>query len=168
MDEGGWRIISEGCHFVDLIQYLCDSRAVSVRAEMIGGHVPGGQHDNCAVTLKMEDGSIGVLIYVANGDSSYQEERVEVFGQGKSALIDNFRYAELWEGGKKKRIKPHGSGKGHLAEFSAFVNAIATHKDVPITFEDAVHTTFLTFAIAMSFGSSGIEKVKMASDPAGG
>lgn len=162
-DEGGWRIISEGCHFIDLIQYLCDSRAVRVQAEMIGGHVPGAQHDNCAVTLKMEDGSIGVLIYVANGDSSYQKERVEVFGQGRSALIDNFRHAELWQGGKKKRIKANGSGKGHLAELTAFVNAVASDEDVSLSFEDAVHTTFLTFAIAMSVGSGSIEEVQGAS-----
>ena len=29
-EEGGWRIVSEGCHFVDLIQFICGCPPVRV------------------------------------------------------------------------------------------------------------------------------------------
>ena len=108
----------------------------------------------------MQDGSIGILLYVTNGDCHYEKERVEVFGQGRTALIQNFRHTELWADGKKGRIKSAGSGKGHLAELSAFVRAVAHNEEPPLAFQDAVHTTFLTFAIAAALRSDTMEGVE--------
>ncbi len=152
-DEGGWRIISEGCHFVDLIQYLCQSPPVWVSATMIGGAARGQQNDNCAVTLRMADGSLAVLIYIANGDSSFEKERIEVFGQGRVAVIENWHVARLVANGHTEKVRPHGSGKGHGHEMAAFINAIQTGHPSPLPFDQAVATTLATFAAAESLTS---------------
>ncbi len=149
-EEGGWRIVSEGCHFVDLIQFICGCSPVRVYAEMIGGDRPGGQNDNCVATLKMSDGSVGTLIYVANGDPSFEKERIEVFGRGCAAVIENWHRARLVAGGKTRTVKPVGSPKGHASELEAFVQTIHQGGQSPLPFEDAVRTTLCTFAIRKS------------------
>ncbi len=159
-EEGGWRIVSEGCHFVDLIQFICGCPPVSVQADMIGGHIPGRQNDNCVVTLKMEDGSLGVLIYVANGDPSFEKERIEVFGQGRSAVIENWHVARLVVRGNVRKVSPGATGKGHGDQLAAFTAAMQCGR-APLPMGDTVNCTRTTLAIAevlqsgCSTGSAG-------------
>jgi len=148
--EGGWRIISEGCHFVDLIQYICGCEPAAVFAQIAGGDEPGQQKDNCAVTLRMADGSLGLLAYVANGDPHYEKERIEVFGQRRVAVIENWHEARLQEDGRIKKIKPGRSGKGHGAELAAFVEAVCAGAPSPLPFAEAVACTRATFAAQAS------------------
>jgi len=149
-EEGGWRIISEGCHFVDLIQFICGSPPVRVHAEMIAGLTPGRQNDNCCATLKMKDGSVATLTYVANGDPFYEKERIEVFGQGRAAAIDNWAIARLINGGRTRKVRPGGSGKGHQAQIQAFVKAAREGRPSPISPPEAAAATLATFAIVES------------------
>ncbi len=160
-EEGGWRIVSEGCHFVDLIQYLCGCKPVRVFAEMIGGSRQGALNDNCIANIRMEDGSIASLIYIANGDSSFEKERIEVFGQGRAAVNDNWRIAKLSSNGKIKKVNPSGSGKGHAAEMAAFVDAIRKGEEPSLTFQQTVDCTLTTFAIERSLRSGQVEKCAM-------
>ena len=149
-DEGGWRIVSEGCHFIDLIQYLCGSYTREVFSSKIEGTVQGLQNDNCVTTLMLEDGSLGTIIYVANGDPSYEKERIEVFGQGRTAVIENWRKASLLGGGKVQKVSPGSTGKGHSAEVAAFVSAIQSGSGSPLPFADAVACTLTSFACVSS------------------
>jgi predicted dehydrogenase len=149
-DEGGWRIVSEGCHWVDLIQYIAGSHVERAYAEMIGGDIAGRQNDNCIATLRLADGSIATLVYVANGDTRAGKERIEVFGQGNTAVIDNWYSAAITTNGKTRKLSAGASGKGHVAEMQAFVDAIRTGSDTCLPFGDAVACTTATFAIATS------------------
>ncbi len=151
-EEGGWRILSEGCHWIDLMQFLVGAAPIRVSAEMTSGVGRGEHNDNCTVNIRFEDGSVGSLIYVANGDPSCGKERIEVFGQGSTAVIDNWREAVLASGGKQRRIRSEG-GKGHAAEMSAFVRAVAGGGLSPIPLDEAVATTRCTFAIVASLRS---------------
>jgi len=148
-DEGGWRIISEGCHFIDLIQFIAGCKPIGISAEMIGGTIPGQQNDNCMATLKLQDGSLASLIYVANGDPFFEKERIEVFGQGKAAVIENFRRARLYMGEVAIR-SIRASGKGHREEMAAFIEAVHTGSDSPIPFMDSVSTTTTCLACVTS------------------
>jgi predicted dehydrogenase len=116
-EQGGGRIIGEVCHFVDLIQYLTGSLPVRVYAETLES--PGYQpSDNVVITLKMANGAIGSITYVAGGDKRYPRERVEVFGGGAVGVIENFKAAAFIRGGRKKRVRklaqrgPGASGRG--------------------------------------------------------
>jgi len=149
-DEGGWRIISEGCHFIDLIQYLCGSYTREVFSSKIEGTVQGLQNDNCITTLMLEDGSLGTIIYVANGDPSFEKERIEMFGQGRTAVIENWRKASLLADGKTQKVSPGNTGKGHSTEVAAFVAAIQSGSESPLPFADAVSCTLTSFACVSS------------------
>jgi len=154
-EEGGWRIVSEGCHFVDLIQFLAGSPPVQVSAEMLGGATTGGPHDNCVVTLRLADGSLGTLVYLANGDPAFDKERIEVFGQGRAAAIENWHCARVFGGGRARKIKARGSGKGHRHEMAAFVDAIRTGGPSPLPLEQAVAATLATLAIQAALTAGG-------------
>jgi len=151
--EGGWRIVSEGCHFIDLIQYICGCEAETAFAQIVGGDEPGQQNDNCAVTLRMADGSLGILTYIANGDASYEKERIEAFGQGRAAVIENWRAARLQEDGRVQKVKPGRADKGHGGELAAFVTAVCSGAPSPLPFADAIACTRATFAVQASVAS---------------
>ena len=145
-EEGGGRIIGEVCHFVDLVQFFTGSSPVRVHAESLSseGYNPS---DNVAITLKMADGSIGSITYVAGGDKRYPKERVEVFGGGAVGVIDNFRGASFTHRGRTHKLKLRmGSDWGHGAEVQVLSEALRLAHPLPATFDGYVSTTLATFA----------------------
>ncbi|MFT7251105.1 MAG: putative dehydrogenase/threonine dehydrogenase-like Zn-dependent dehydrogenase, partial [Flavobacterium sp.] len=90
---GGGRIIGEACHFIDLITYLTGSKVKAVCMNSMGIN-PEENTDNATILLKYENGSTGVINYFSNGSKSYSKERVEVYSQDRTLIMDNFRKTE--------------------------------------------------------------------------
>ncbi|MBN1964879.1 MAG: hypothetical protein JW910_09540, partial [Anaerolineae bacterium] len=101
------------------------------------------------VALEMADGSTGTITYVANADKAFPKERVEVFGGGAVAVLDNFRRLETMRGGKRK-VARSGQDKGHAGECQAFVAAIRAGGPPPIPVAELVAVTEATFCIVDS------------------
>ncbi|MFH1116231.1 MAG: Gfo/Idh/MocA family oxidoreductase, partial [Pseudomonadota bacterium] len=136
-ETGGGRIIGEACHAIDLATYLCGSPPVRVYAESVGGpNAPEITDDQCFITIRHGNGSVSSIAYLANGDKAYPKERVEVFGGGRVAVIDDFRRVELCAGGKIKRHKSRSQDKGHRAEIQAFAEALVHGGEPPISWEE--------------------------------
>ena len=151
LDEGGGRIIGEVCHFVDLMQYVTESRPVKVFTEPLSSAAAGSQDDDSViVTLKFEDGSIGTITYLANGDPSMPKERVEISSTSRSAIIDNFQYLTLYQQGRKRDFKLSAIEKGHREEVHSFLQAIQNAGASPISFESLTTTSIATFKIVES------------------
>ncbi len=156
--QGGGRIIGEGCHFVDLISYLVGSIPVNVRAQSLPDN---GKYceDNMTMTFQFEDGSIGVVDYLANGDKSFPKERVEVFCAGKVAVLDDYRTLETIANGKRHKFFTFKQDKGHGAEMVALVEGIRSGI-VPIPYDHLIGVTKATFAAVESIRQNG-EKIKV-------
>ncbi|TDI93007.1 MAG: oxidoreductase [Caldithrix sp.] len=150
MEEGGGRIIGEVCHFVDFVQFLSDAKPVRVYAETISGNKSALNNDNVSILIRLSDGSTATITYIANGDPSFEKERVEIFGNKIVAVIENFGQTVVAASGKTKSFKTRGIQKGHHEELTAFVNAIRSDKPLPISFESLVLTTLTTFKIVDS------------------
>jgi len=134
---GGGRIIGEACHAIDMATFLTGSPVTRVYAEAIGGSAaPSVIDDQCFITLRHANGSISNVAYLAGGDKSFSKERIEVFGGGKTAVIDDFRQADGWSGGKQKRLWKGSQDKGHTAEIVAFVKSIQQGQQPPISWEE--------------------------------
>ena len=144
-DEGGGRIIGEGCHFVDLANGLTGSVPTSVHA--IEARTSEGLRDNLVVSLQMADGSAATITYASTGDKAFPREYVEVFGGGMAAAIDNFKGARVTSGGKMRRRRAMGVDRGHVAELQAFIGALRRGDLQPVPLRDYVATTLATFAI---------------------
>jgi predicted dehydrogenase len=85
---------------------------------------------------------------MANGDHAFPKERVEVFGGGAVAVLDNFRRLELVRQGRKKVYKSRlRQDKGHRGEWEAFVAAVQHGGPPPISFHELIASTVTTFGI---------------------
>ena len=146
-EQGGGRILGEVCHFVDFLMFLAGSSPVEVQASSLAN--PGQYSgDNVVVSLRFANGSQGTIGYLANGDKSFSKERVEVFGGGAVAVLEDFRRLELVRHGKKQTMRARWrQDKGHRGECEALANAIRTGQAVPIPFDQIVGATLATLRI---------------------
>jgi predicted dehydrogenase/threonine dehydrogenase-like Zn-dependent dehydrogenase len=143
-EQGGGRVLGEVCHFLDLIMFLAGSPIVEVSTREIGST---GRYsaDNVLISVRFGNGSEGIVSYLANGDRCFSKERIEVFGGGSTAVLDDFRRMELVRNGRAQTVRSRlRQDKGHRAEWAAFVDRIRLGKDAPIAFEDIVCSTLAT------------------------
>jgi len=149
---GGGRIIGEMCHFIDLMQYFTDANPIKVYADCIdSSNVNLKTDDNITIIIKFDDGSIGNLVYLANGDKSLPKELIEVSSGGKTGRIHDFRSGDFHKGNKTFKLKL--SGKGHKQEVDAFLNSLKNYGESPISFESIYLTTKATFKIIDSLNT---------------
>jgi polar amino acid transport system substrate-binding protein len=143
---GGGRIVGEICHFIDLMQFFTNAKPIKVYADCISSNsVQAKNDDNIAITIRFSDGSIGNLVYVANGDKSLPKERIEVFAGNVCGVINDFKDGIIYKNNKATTIK--SSGKGHSQEVAAFIHAIENGAASPISYESIYDTTITTFKI---------------------
>ena len=156
-EQGGGRILGEGCHFVDFLSFLCGAAPVAVNARSVSA--PVGQ--DVIASLEFADGSQGTISYLCNGDRAFSKERVEVFGGGAVAVLDDFRRLELVRNGRKSLSRSWlKQDKGHAAEWKAFCESIETGRPAPISFEEIVASTRATIRIVESQRSGREEMVE--------
>ena len=149
-EQGGGRILGEVCHFVDFLCFLAGACPIEVQAQIVGN--PGQYSmDNVVASLKFANGTLGTISYLANGDKSASKERVEVFGGGSVAILEDFRRLELVRNGRKQITRARwGQDKGHKAEMQAFVDALRGKTPPPIPFEQVVGSTLATLRLQNS------------------
>ena len=144
---GGGRIIGEVCHFIDFLTYLSGSLPVRIYAQALPDN-NRYRNDNLTVTIAYGNGSTGTVTYVANADKAYPKERVEVFGGGSVAVLDNFRQLELSKNGKRNVVKSRlQQDKGHRGEWLAFVDAVCGRSDRTIHVDETVSASLSTFCV---------------------
>jgi polar amino acid transport system substrate-binding protein len=147
-DAQGSRVVGEGCHFIDCMTFLAGGPPVSVFAESIGSHNSQVKNrDNISITLRFADGSVGTLLYLANGDTSVGKEYCEAHAGGRSAIMDNFRQLFLHRDGSVTRKKYDGL-KGHKEEVVHFLNVVSGKESPSLSF-DSIHATTLATLKAM-------------------
>jgi len=149
--EGGGRILGEVCHFVDFICYLTGARPERIFAEALPGNGPRTlTRDSVSITLRMTDGSIGAIHYLANGDPSVPKEYVEAFCGQRTAILNNYRSLSLHERNKSATHRLVNQAKGHSEEIDAFVGAVSGGGPMPIDYETLVAVTQTTFLVHAS------------------
>lgn len=122
---GGGRIIGECCHFIDLLRYIAGAPIVKSSAICLGQSGPTRSHDDIAtVTLQFEDGSVGVINYLANGHKSVPKERLEVFVDGRVIQLDNFRKLTNHGFSANSNMKSWKQNKGQNECVAHFANLI--------------------------------------------
>ncbi len=146
---GGGRIIGEGCHFIDLLRYLADSPISGFQAVAIG-KVPGSviAEDKASLTLRFEDGSIGTILYLANGHKTFPKERLEVFVGGHILQLDNYRKLTGFGWPGFSRMNLWRQDKGQKACAAAFVHAVEYGGEAPIPFRELIETSRVSIEIA--------------------
>lgn len=135
---GGGRVIGEACHLIDLISFLTGSSVSSVVMNAMGTNPEAGT-DNASILLKYKNGSTGVINYFSNGSKAYSKERIEIYSQQRTIVVDNFRKSTYY--GFSKSGKSGAQDKGHLEQFSRFVNSLKKGGDAIIPFDELINTS---------------------------
>jgi predicted dehydrogenase/threonine dehydrogenase-like Zn-dependent dehydrogenase len=141
---GGGRIVGEACHFIDLLRFLTGSPIV--RHQRMA--MRSATRDTASIQLEFEDGSIGVIHYLANGSKAFPKERLEVFTAGRVLQLDNFRRLSGygWPGFRASKL--WRQDKGQAACAAAFLGAVAEHGDSPIPFEELAEVSRVAIELA--------------------
>ena len=157
MNIGGGRIIGEACHFIDLITFFTGSMVKSVCMNAMGIN-PAENTDNASILLKYEDGSTGVINYFSNGSKAYPKERIEVYSQDRTAIIDNFRQTTGYGFKGFSKLKT-GLDKGHKNQFHQLIHTVKNGGKLLIPFDEILNTTKASFAAIESLKNNSCIKI---------
>jgi len=163
-EDGGGRLLGEGCHFVDLLCHLAGSPAILAHAVAVPQ--PGRPiecSDSFTAHIRFAN-AVGMLAYSGGGDPKLPKERLEVFGGGVSAVLDDFRVLTIHRGGKRREWKS-SHDKGHRAEIRSFLAAAAGTAEPPSA-QSYLDSTRLTLALAASLRSGQPVDTSVAPDQA--
>lgn len=150
----GSRFAGEGGHFIDTLSWWAGSPPVSVYA------APGPEHGDVQATIRFASGASGVISYLTGGSTRFPKETLDVTGGARSARLDNFRAAAVWNGrGRSVTRSRGGQDKGQRNELTAFVEAVRTGGPMPISVESLLATTRATIAAGESKTSGRPEPV---------
>jgi polar amino acid transport system substrate-binding protein len=148
---GGGRIIGEVCHFIDFMHFITGSLTTRVYAEAISSNNQDvNNEDSVFITLRFVDGSNGAIAYLAEGDRALPKEQIEIFGGGKSFVIDDFRSAGAWDKGRETKTKLRAQDKGQRGEVRAVCAVVRDGGPAPIGLNDLATTTRATFRVLES------------------
>lgn len=144
MNIGGGRIIGEACHFIDLITFFTGCKVVSVCMNTMGIN-PNENTDTATILLKFENGSTGTINYFANGSKEYPKERIEIYSQERTAVIDNFRLTTGFGFKNFKKLRT-SLDKGHKNQFELLLKQVKLGGSALIPFDEIINTTEASFA----------------------
>jgi len=147
MEVGGGRIIGEACHYIDLCSFLAGSKIRSVCMNSMG-KVFLDNTDNASIMLKYENGTNAVINYFANGSKAYSKERIEVYSQGRTLVLDNWRTLRGYgfSGFSKSSTR---LDKGHREQFRQLAQSVKTGRPI-IPFDEIVSTMRAVFSAIKS------------------
>jgi predicted dehydrogenase len=126
LDEGGGRLLGEGCHFVDFACWLVGREPDrSIIATLSPGPgEPLGAAQRFSVTLSWADGSLATILYSVSGAPRVAKEYIEAHSGGRSALLDDFRVLRRWSGGREEKSGKGAGDKGHRAQVEHFASRL--------------------------------------------
>ena len=145
-EVGGGRLVGEACHFVDLLRFLAGVQIESFHVT----RMLAATADTACVTLRFVDGSLGTVLYLANGSKAFPKERLEVFAAGRVLQLDNFRRLTGfgWPGFAKFNL--WRQDKGQAACTAAFVQAMRTGESPPIPLDELIEVGRISIEIGQA------------------
>ncbi|BFP41092.1 bi-domain-containing oxidoreductase [Flavobacteriaceae bacterium GF1] len=144
MEIGGGRIIGEACHYIDLCTYLAGSNVKAVCMNAMGLN-PKENTDNASILLKYENGTNATINYFSNGSKAYSKERVEVYSQERTMIMDNWRKLKTYGFKNGKNISTK-QDKGHFNQFNALIEQQRKGGNPIISFDEIVNTSKASIA----------------------
>jgi predicted dehydrogenase/threonine dehydrogenase-like Zn-dependent dehydrogenase len=131
-EVGAGRIIGEACHIFDLFCFLTAAEPRSVSVEALR---PKNNNlfptDNFSAQIGFSDGSICNLVYTSLGHNDLSKERMEIFYDSKTILMDDYKVLQgfgLPSSFNEKTMKPD---KGHEQLLKEFFRNVTKDQFIP-------------------------------------
>lgn len=148
-EEGGGRNIGEACHIYDLFLFLCESGVREVQASSISPlkEEYGKKNENFIATISFDDGSIATLTYTSLGSKKLSKEYMEIFFEGKSVVLDDYKSLSIFDGKHEKQLRENIQDKGQLNELKEIAKYLAEGRGFVIPFEQQIKGAEISFEI---------------------
>jgi len=144
-EVGGGRIVGECCHFLDLFNFFIESDVESISALSIPiNNATVVANDNVIATVKWTDGSLTTLLYTALGHRDLPKERIEIYANGSSIVIDDFKNMELYGFGERN-MRLRKQDKGHYRQLVEISKFLKREKTNIISFQECVKAMKMAF-----------------------
>ena len=127
--------------------FIAESLPLSLQANAIIDSQ--GLLDVLNVNLSFQNGSIANVSYFSNGSKKLNKEYLEVFCNGVTSIIDDFKEIHVYTN-KHNKSKLLNQDKGHKQEVKMFLDSIRGGKETPISFEEVYWSTKMSFDIIKS------------------
>lgn len=145
--EGGGRNIGEACHIYDLFSFLTGAKPISITATSIRtSSRHWARNDNFVATIGYGDGSVCTLTYTALGSRDHPKERMDIYVDGKVLVMDDYRHLSV-SGGRHRGWSSKNADKGQLQELTALGDALQQGAQWPISLEEQMDATRVSFAV---------------------
>ena len=158
LESGGGRIIGEACHLIDVCVFLSGSLVESVCMNNLG-ESSDSVTDNASILLKFQNGSNAVINYFSNGSKKYSKERVEVYSQERTWIVDNYRKTEAFGVNGFRTLKTK-MDKGHKNQFHELIHRTQNSGDPLISINEIFNVTKASFAAIESMKTKQRVNVK--------
>ncbi len=142
--EGG-RILGEGCHFSDALNFLAGSKPIRVWASALPIEGSIKHQENFTFTVEYENGSEGTVVYSALGNFRWPKEYLEVMGGEKIAVVDDFKKSSVADSRKTNKMNLWKQDKGYAEEIRSFIEAIKNGKPSPMPISDILFAHLVIF-----------------------
>jgi len=155
------RIIGEACHIFELFCFLTDAQPLSISVSALNPIQKSlTPTDNISVQLSMADGSSCTLLYTALGDSNAGKERMEIFFDGKTIVMQDYKELTGYGLPASFNTKSKNSDKGHkilLTQF--FTQAQSQNFIAPIPISRILLATEISLIVdKLARSGGGLEK----------
>lgn len=148
-EVGAGRIIGEACHIIDLFCFLTGSQPRSVSVEALR---PSSDDlfptDNFMTQISFADGSICSLVYTSIGHAALGKERLELFFDSKSIVMDDFYTLRGYGTSHAFNETVSEQDKGHSQLVTSFFEGIGKEQvELPISIDRLNTVAQLTLII---------------------
>jgi predicted dehydrogenase/threonine dehydrogenase-like Zn-dependent dehydrogenase len=146
---GAGRIIGEACHIIELFCFLVGAKPTAVSVEAV--HASRDDifpTDNLSVQIRFADGSICSLFYTALGHKSLSKERMEVYFDGKTIVMDDYMTLEGYGMPSSFAESTPFPDKGHANLLNQFFTSLRKgHNTTPTEWKHLESVAELTLII---------------------
>ena len=157
---GSGRLIGEACHIFEMFLHLVDAQPLAVSVESLK---PTNSYlfptDNFTAQISFADGSICTLLYTSLGHVGMGKERMEVYFDSKTIIMDDYVSLEGFGLPFAFNENVKQPNTGHEALVNSFLHAIKQDVYVaPISIERLALATELTLIVDQLALQGGGEK----------
>lgn len=158
---GSGRLIGEACHIFEMFLHLVDAQPIAVSVESLK---PTNNYlfptDNFTAQISFADGSICTLLYTSLGHVGMGKERMEVYFDSKTIIMDDYVSLEGFGLPFAFNENVKQPNKGHETLINNFLRAIKQDEYVPpISIERLNQATELTLIVDQLALKGGGEQI---------
>jgi polar amino acid transport system substrate-binding protein len=163
-EQGGGRLLGEGCHFFDYANWLC-GLPLSVSGAAARGAGDARTVESASVTISYENGAVASLHYSGLGPATLPKERIEVLAGGRAWVLDDFARLTSFDRNGRCTVEKGSGDKGHSALMRSVLGACRGEG----AFAPGVQAGYLAQSVALAavqaIGSGCAQDVQAVANP---